>query len=445
MRVLHNVILIGLAVFEVGALAQQKCIISKIDVLGANRTDQHWIIDYLNVDLPVESDQIDTVGLRQKLMTTDIFTAVDVSVKEHLHDKSHCSLLVDISEKWTFIPVIRGVYGGGTPLSVLGAYETNAFGQNKLIGGEMQRYGNMPPGFLLYGKSPHAWRGTGSYGGEFYLERRRRAFFDQEGTLTSYADSEANTAKFRLLLPVPIHFLPESIASHLQLGLHAEVRLERPTQLKDKNLEPLSSRVVNGLTMTDQPERSLLVAPMVVFDDVNVHLLEEDGLRVTSKIGVQHMESHAPSTASETEIFAYRIMGGGLNFASHFFYGDQNRKTLRNVYFLGGFDSVRGLPDGIHFGTKILFANFEARHMTAKFKRLHVQSAIFTDMGSASDDRQALSLRQETSLGLGLRLSVPQVYRLLLRVDYAKSIGRTECQGFSVGLGQFFQPYKLVY
>jgi outer membrane protein assembly factor BamA len=445
MRVLDNLILIALASFEVAVFAQQKCVVSQMNVLGANRTDQHWIIDYLNVDLPVESDQIDTVDLRQKLMTTDIFTAVDVSVKEHPHDKNKCSLIVELSEKWTFIPVVRGAYGGGTPLSVLGAYETNALGQNKLIGGEMQRYGNMPPGFLLYAKSPHAWRGKGSYGGEFYLERRRRAFFDHEGTLASYADSEANTAKFRLLLPMQIHFLPQSIAGHLQLGLHAEVRLERPTQLKDKDLQPLASRVVNGLTMTDQNERSLLMAPMVVYDDVNVQLLEEDGLRVTSKIGVQHMESHAPSTASETEIFAYRIMGGGLNFAGHLFYGDQNRKTIRNVYFLGGFDSVRGLPDGIHFGTKILFANFEARQMTAKFNRLHIQSAIFADMGSASDVRHALSLRQETSVGVGVRLSVPQVYRLMLRVDYAKSIGRTKGQGFSVGLGQFFQPYKLVY
>jgi hypothetical protein len=52
---------------------------------------------------------------------------------------------------------------------------------------------------------------------------------------------------------------------------------------------------------------------------------------------------------------------------------------------------------------------------------------------------------RETSVGGGFRIAVPQIYRFVVRVDYGKSIGRSSSQGFSIGLNQFFQPYKMVF
>jgi hypothetical protein len=44
------------------------------------------------------------------------------------------------NEKWTTIPVIRGAFGGGTPLLVAGLYDIHSFGSLWTLGAEARKY-----------------------------------------------------------------------------------------------------------------------------------------------------------------------------------------------------------------------------------------------------------------------------------------------------------------
>lgn len=406
---------------------------------GLDRSDESWLRDYLELDLRKIRDKDDLNPLVVKMMTTDIFESVEASFNKA--NDGDCEVTFQIKEKWTRIPVVRGAYGGGTPLLILGGYETNAFGQLLALGGELRRYGDMPPGAFFFFKSPRAWRGYGLWGGEVWLDRRRRAFYDSEGVEYGHADSESLLGKFRWLYPI----FKGSNGGSYQAGFHAQIMRENPSKFfLTKNTSNDSQEKPNGLTVNSDSGMGAVFGPMIAYDNLAVFGLNMSGLKANMATGMDK-SSDKVGTFIEGEFFGYLLLADDFNLAGRVFTGSTTKKTLGSVYYLGGFDSVRGLPDGIHFGNKTVYGNFEARVVTGKFKYAHLQSAIFMDTGSAWLDGDNPYEKRETSFGCGIRIAIPQVYRLVLRVDYGVSIGHTKSRGFSIGLNQFFQPYKLVF
>lgn len=410
------------------------------EIIGLNRSEESWLRDYLALDEISIGATSDLSILQKKIMTTDIFTSANVKLEEA--NQGVCKVKIFIEEKWTRIPVIRGVYGGGTPLLILGGYETNAFGRLLAIGGEVRRYGNRPAGAFAFFKSPRAWRGLGLWGGELWLDRRRRLFYDESGEAFGYADSESFTTKIQLLYPLG------KIGSHgaLQAGFHFQVSRESPssfTRTADAT-QTTKQSYPDGVLLNDQPGWSSVIGGIGAFDDVAIHGLNMDGLKGRVLLGVSNSTENSGGFA-ETEWFGYSLLPKEINIATHAFLGSTTDRSLGGIYYLGGFDSIRGLPDGIHFGNKIAYANFEARVIVAKFKYAHIQPAFFIDTGAAWIDGNDPGAGRETSVGSGVRISIPQVYRLILRIDYGVSIGTTKSRGVSIGLNQFFQPYKLTF
>lgn len=433
---LYCAVLVNTAFAELVSADDVACSVDEVVFEGLHRTDKVWLLDYMGIYTPQVMSRAALPDLRRHIMTTDIF----VDVEPILEDTrpGFCRLKVQITEKWTLIPVVRGAYGGGTPLVVAGAYETNAFGKLYALGAEIRRYGNMAPGLFMFAKSPRAWRGRGSFGGELWLDRRRRGFFDTDHKIYGYADSEAWTGKFQILYPVGASW------PALQAGVHTEVIRERPTTFADKDLNANQALAPKDIEFPNITASSMTLLPMLVYDRVDVDRMTMDGTRAVFKAGAQLTEA-ATASASEVEVFHYYSFNQVWNAALHGFAGSQSSRTLRSQYFLGGFDSVRGLPDGIHYGQKMLYANFELRHLSLVTKYLHVQSAVFMDEGTAFNKTEDMVGHREVAAGLGVRLSVPQVYRLLLRIDYGWSMGQSKSKGLSIGLGQFFQPYRLFF
>lgn len=417
----------------------ERCTVDHAEIRGLSRTDPQWLSDYLGLSFPLQMNIDDAVAVRGRIMTTDVYTAASVSL-EHV-SQTECSLSIEVVEKWTTIPVIRGAYGGGTPLVVVGGYETHAQGKLYLLGLEARRYGSRPPGLFAFAKSPRAWRGRGSFGSELWLDRRRRAFFDSEGQINAYADSEAWVGKFQWLYPLSLW---NSNFSDLQGGIHAELTRESPSTFNDRNLERNEELKPTDLSTPHSYQWTATLMPMIAHDKITVDAISLDGSRTTLKMGGQVAEN-ARSGAAEFETFAYHRYASVVNLAVHGFAGTQGSDSLKNVYFLGGFDSVRGLPDGIHYGTRMMYGNAELRYLALRANYLELQTAAFVDHGTAFSKPEDFRENRETALGVGLRFSVPQIYRLLVRIDYGWSVGHTKSQGLSIGLGQFFQPYKLTF
>ena len=96
--------------------------------------------------------------LEKKLLTSQAFTEVKARFV-FLRAKKAYRLIFSCKEKWTKIPVIRGVFGGGTPLLVLGGYDIHSFGRLLVFGAEFRRYGKIDPGWVLYAKAPRYRQG----------------------------------------------------------------------------------------------------------------------------------------------------------------------------------------------------------------------------------------------------------------------------------------------
>lgn len=299
----------------------------------------------------------------------------------------------------------------------------------------------MAPGAFFFFKSPRAWRGLGLWGGELWLDRRQRDFFDADGKPYGYVKSESWTGKFQLLYPVG----DANDFGGWQAGFQAQLIRENPARfVLQEDYSGASTVLPADLTANQEHGYGVVAAPMVAYDNLAVDGLNYSGQKSKLSIGLSRNQSGSGRFV-EAEFYGYKRLLGDINLASRVFVASTSENTVGGIYYLGGFDSVRGLPDGIHYGNNIAFANLEARIMTARWHYAHLQSAVFLDSGTAWMRGGDIGDGRETSLGGGIRIAIPQIYRFVIRVDYGLSVGATKSRGLSIGLNQFFQPYKLVF
>ncbi|NBQ52242.1 MAG: hypothetical protein EBU49_01490 [Proteobacteria bacterium] len=407
--------------------------VSGLQVNGAVRTNIHWLQNYLGFEFPVYLSEIDIQRIRQKLITTDVFVDVQVRV-----DHSNSMLIVDLDEKWTTIPVIRGAYGGGTPLLVAGVYDMHAYGRLLTLGVETKKYGSAPPGFTLWAKLPRAAQGKGSSGIEVWRDFRRRNYYDPAGEMTGKLGFDSAYLRFYHLVPL----FPEAdplTPEILQAGLELLSRRDRKPLVEEKSAPDLN------LPENENAWEHRVLASFV-FDNLSVEDQQLEGHRLTAKSGLSKSEGVVTpglSNYSEAEGFSFHRPSSDVNIVLHAYLQAAGSPTISNAFHLGGFDSIRGFPDGIRYGAFAAYSNFEVRREAWTSKWLKVAAVAFVDAGVAGKDFKDASEDLFRSAGAGVRLSIPKVHRLVFRLDYAWGKSNDiSTSGISLGLNQFFQPYK---
>jgi outer membrane protein assembly factor BamA len=413
--------------------------IVEIKITGLRRTRESWLRSYLGLNLPEKLTRPEIVRLQRRLQTTAIFSDVKVAV-EPKSDKLDAFLLwIQVDEKWTTIPVVRGDYGGGTPLTVVGVYDINVLGRLLTAGGEMRKYGDAPPGFVIFGRDPRNSGGRNFFGAEYWREIRVRQFYDEKGVETGILETDATLTRFIASTPFTRDTTSKATFAW-RYGLDLEFLNEkRPTFEPDpeyagKETSPKKLKI-------SESKRQTRLLTTLVYDNVDINQLEMEGLRTKMRLG-PNISAGKNYSIAEFDGFYFHMAPLGVNVASHMFLGQSTLNAPSTQYFLGGFDSVRGLPDGIAYGTRFAFANLELRKIALKRKYLWLQPVIFADAGNADNDWNTLTDRVRSSAGLGVRLAVPQVYRLILRIDYAVSTDGSGTRGFTAGMNQFFDPFR---
>jgi len=407
-----------------------------VDVVfsGLAKTSPEWLSSYLDLRFPVDLTAADLHDLERKLMTTAVFTWVAVSAVP-LQDRDHeFALKVAVEERWTLIPVVRGAYGGGIPLRVLGFYDVHLLGRLLTGGAETRQYGSAPPGFLIYGRNPRASADRNYFGAEFWREFRRRQVFGRNGTQVGELSTDTGMARIRALLA-----LDDDHGASLhkwRLGGDLETVQENPSRFEQLPTEPRLSQP-QDLFVRSSKRHVIKLLPTLLFNDILVDQLHYEGLRLRLRFGPV-FTADTIASAGEFEGFYYAMLGSHWNFASRAVIGATTINSLQSQYFLGGLDTVRGIPDGALYGSHAAFANLELRHLEFKTKYLWLQTATFLDVGEAGASWDDAGTTMRVAAGVGFRAAVPQVYRLMFRLDYAWSLVGTQTRGVTIGLNQFF-------
>ncbi len=428
-----------LAIWQPRAFAGNDIEVPRYRVVGANfsglkKTSADWLSSYIDLQYPVSMTPSDLHDLERKLMTTAVFTSVAVSVKPAQVGQGDFELQIAVEERWTLIPVVRGAYGGGIPLRVLGFYDVHLLGRLLTGGAETRQYGSAPPGFLMYGRDPRSAADRNSFGVEFWREFRRRQIFDRSGSQVGELSTDTGMSRIRALFAIDDD---SGVKLHKwRLGGDLEGVQENSSRFHE-----LAGKSTTGqpadLFVRNSKRYLLKVLPTVLYNDILVDQLHYDGLRLRLRAGPIFTNDKSAS-AAEFEGYYYAMLGQNWNFASRAVIGATTINSLQSQYFLGGLDTVRGLPDSYLYGTKAAFANFELRHLEFKAKYLWFQTATFLDVGEAGNSWEDAGSKLRLATGVGFRAAVPQIYRLMFRLDYAWNLVGPKTHGVTIGLNQFF-------
>ena len=423
-----------------GADAKHK--ISQVEVIGADHTDVDWLKYYIDVEPFDELSDLDVEILKKKILTTQVFSSVQLSFKPDTKTPGFEVLVCEIEEKWTWLPIIRAAYGGGTPVTILGTYNIHTFGRLWTLGAEAQKYGDAPVGGVLWARAPRWLKGKHVLGGELWKDYRKRIIYkglteeDQLGMVST----DATMLRGLYLMPVNwLNFLNEG--SEWQAGLDFKVRLEAPTTFESYETGPQARTEPPNLSLPTKKSIQHSLLPTFIYDNMFIDNLDHDGVRTTLKAGPAWEEQGA-SFRYETESFVYWLWNPHLELGTHLLVGGSTSDSLQSTYFLGGLDTIRGIPDGAIYGPRVANFNAELKKIWPKFKYLWFQNALFVDWGGAGRTWKDVYDSQKSSVGVGVRFAIPQIYRLLVRVDYAWSLDRPGVSSISFGTAQFFQPYK---
>ncbi len=407
--------------------------IDRVDCGSVRRTNCEWLASYLGLYFPIEVREGDLRYFEQKLLTTGVFSSVKARIEATV-------LYFDLDEKWTTIPVIRGAYGGGTPLAVFGIYDTHSFGRLWTLGAETRKYGDAPLGYVVWASAPRWGTGKHVMSFEYWRSPRVRSIYDQDYQELGQIHTDDRMLRLLFMHPIMRGPLRANDDRIWQLGLDLKIRSEAPASFypsaeNQAGLAPLRIR------LPSENSTEINIQPRIVYDDTQVDNVTFDGIRFIAQGGPLLTENFTRHRF-DIEGFYYAKMPARFNLATHGYIGGATTPSLQNQYFLGGFDSIRGLPDGAMHGVRAAYGNFEIRHLAFQYRYAWVQLLAFADTGSAADSWSELVVNWTFTAGVGVRIAIPQVYRLMFRADYAWSLEDPNIRGFSAGLNQYFDPYR---
>ena len=184
-------------------------------------------------------------------------------------------LIIDVDEKWTTIPVVRGQFGGGTPLRVAGLYDIHSFGRLWTLGAEGRKYGDAPWGGVAWARHPRFLQGQHVHGFEVWRQFRLRTVYDEEDQPLGRIRSD--WTKYRLLFMWPANVAFSNLKTW-KLGVDGSYRIEAPSTYEiDEDASSLE--FPKGIDLNNEPTKQTAILLRSVFDDVVINNLTMDGFR----------------------------------------------------------------------------------------------------------------------------------------------------------------------
>lgn len=404
--------------------------VGKIRIEGLKRTHPRVVLRELLIEpgRPLDTEALETGT--QRLRNLRIFSAANSFVIEG--EEGKVDVLIYVTEKWTIIPVVRGGSGGGTDYFVLGAYDVNLFGKYLEFGAQYMNYGGTPSGVVWF-RDPRFLDRRLKIGLDIWSLRRGYTIYENSGPEAT-ANAGYVLDRFRLNL-----FAENEITDDLSLGTGFEVNIDRfSDDLLSAEYRELNFR--NGFQLP-LPARTVLGKLNAGFGRLNYndYLVRGHTTALSYERTLQFAGSETEFNRLTLEHRHYWLpTDSTLNIGLRARLGYTDSRDAQHVFSIGGLESARGYLDGQFRGNSYGLGNLELRYSSIRGEWFVLQHVVFLDAGTFLDSAVAGNRRLFSSVGTGVRLICPRIYRLNLRFDYAAAIGEFRGSGMVFGFQQFF-------
>ncbi len=400
--------------------------INFINVTGLRRTKESVLLRELRFG-PGDPLDVDAFheGL-QRLRNLQILNRVEGEIKK---DERGVELNLRVEERWTTLPILRAVSGGGTTSTILGLYDINAFGRYLELGGQYENL-NGRHGGVVWFRNPRFLDQRLRVGGDFWLLTRNRDLFNHAGK----EEGAFTLTRKRIHL-----FVDREFHRYFTLGVGIDSQLD---EVSDDMLANnfIALNTANGFRFGTR-QRNYLLQLYTRLGRLNYDLYKVRGFEGL----VEYDQSLTALGSDETfcRLHAtnstFWTLPKNANLGLLFRVGSTNTNSIQNFYYLGGLDSIRGYNDGQFRARNFWQANVEYRIPSIERRSLVLQHVVFTDL-IAVPQTSSRPIDQEvsTSIGTGVRLIFPRVYRFNLRFDIAYGFDLNKGIGVSFGTQQFF-------
>ncbi len=408
------------------AHAENTFVLEDIEVNGNKRTNKSVIITELGLSAQerVTLEKIEEGTSRVRNLK--LFSTVEYRLEGEEDSKR---LYIDVTERWTTIPVVKISSGGGVRHITLGVYDPNISGQYIEAGAQYERLGDTNSGVVWF-KNPRLFSTKNGIDLQLWKINRLRTKYEQENNervvITGFLHSRDK---------IFIGYVRE-ISSVITGRLFYEYNDDTFSD------ELTSSEVKDIVSRTGLPPSSRVhfIGTGIDFGRINhIRSLEYGTLLSASyRYGISRSEDIDNFWQTDVSLKYVKIISRDITFAQRLLTGFTNTGVLQYWYYLGGLDRIRGFSDNRFAGRYFWLSNSELRAPVWQNKWIVVQSTGFIDVASTSESFSQLDSIDGASAGLGLRALLTKVYRLAIRLDYAEPIKNNDNRNISFGVQQFF-------
>jgi len=402
-------------------------IVDEIEITGLWRTKSSVVrreLLFRENDILTTKDLLESV---QRLKNLRIFSKVIPLLK--LKPENKVKLTLQLQEKWTTIPYFNLSGGGGTTYAYAGIYDINTFGRFIETGIQYNNW-NGKHGGIAWMRNPRFLDQRLLFGMDIWRTQRVRQLYANNAELQGNYVLE--TKKLNLILKK--EFTPNfQIGSEIEINNSSVIDQETNNFTDAKTIQLLNNNNKKTTTYT------------TLF--VELGKLNYDNYLVKgkfSKFAIKYSNQTLGSDKSTTQLDWFNrifwrlpyLANAGLRFNT----GWTNTQEIQNLYYIGGFNNIRGYLDG-QFRSKTYWQfNAEYRIPSYRSHWLVLQHIFFIDTVGTGNNFGDLKENgmQYSSAGIGLRIISPRIYRFNGRIDIALFTSGESPSYISFGSQQYF-------
>lgn len=413
---------------QIDCASEEAFYVKEFRITGLVRTKENVIHREISGFLRNKICESSLTVIKEKINRLGLFYNVSISsAKSGLSDRT---IDIEIEEKWTTIPIVKLLVGGGVSQMTLGVFDPNLYGQFFEAGTFVEYLGGAYSG-VIWMKQPRLWDEVHSLDAQIWSQKRIRVKYDQSSADLKVKNAFLQDRKRLYLL------YSRSIEDDKKLRFGFDVHQD------DFSLDIVPDSIKSKAVQALQPPINTSYLLSIVGYDWGQ--IDGDASHLNGKLFSATFSWASPLRSNlndfsqlDLQFIWHTNIVNDLNFSQRLLSGTTNANVVQYWNYLGGLDRVRGYADNRFSGRDYILSNSEMRYLFYKSANVQWQSVGFIDLATIGENVGDLSTLRAASYGAGLRFILPKVYRFVVRLDYAKPIIENDDMNWSFGVQHFF-------